>query len=123
MTDLLTFWKGMNLISSVNLLTIILLINIILSLVLIIQNFRSRRLHKELRKTSDTNYTVSSTKKIPPSPTEMSFNLQATSTSDVEQSKLNRIIKMVKEKRSRDEIKKAVDVEDDYLSILLQNYK
>ena len=113
----------MNLISSVNLLTIILLINIILSLVLIIQNFRSRRLHKELRKTSDTNYTVSSTKKIPPSPTEMSLNLQSTATSDVEQSKLNRIIKMVKEKRSRDEIKKAVDVEDDYLSILLQNYK
>ena len=123
MADLITFWTSVDLNSTVNLLNIILFINIILSSILIIQNFRSRRNYKELRKTNGTNYPVPSTNKIPPSPTEISQNLQAASTPDVEQSKLNRIVKMVKENRSREEIEKAIDIEDEYLSILMQNYK
>ena len=89
---------------------------------LIIQNIRTRKVYKKLNKTDGANQKSYSGKKIPPPPTENSLNWHTMSKLDVEQSKLNRVIKMVKENRSREEIKKAIDIEDEYLSILMQNY-
>ena len=121
MTDLLSVWEPIIFIFSKNFLHIGLLVNVILTF-LVLQNIRNRRSDPDRSVLSVENIAVPEKEKIPPFYENFSDGSRKPSVPDIDLSKIERVIKMIRDGYSQQEIKKVVDIEAAYLSILQNNY-
>ena len=123
MSNFFLFWKELDFLFSENFFHTALLLNILVTLFLIIQNILYRRNFNASNNSERSKDNTEPAGLIPKFSEEGLSEASKKLLTNTGRSILDRAIKMIQDGSSQKDIMNCLDIEPDYLSILVKNYK